>query len=79
MATADNSAIAGSPGRLPAIVVAIEKAKRREAVSFRVRFLLTWAVIVIAVVGLVIIGSHSNPRFHLEEWLPFIIGGVGMT
>jgi polar amino acid transport system permease protein len=79
MTTAGNSTIAGGPTGLPAIVVAIEKAKRREAASFRVRFMLTWAVIVTAVVGLVVIGSHGNPRFHLVEWLPFIIGGVGMT
>ncbi|HEX3265263.1 MAG TPA: amino acid ABC transporter permease [Candidatus Limnocylindrales bacterium] len=79
MTTADNNAMAGSPPGLPAIVVAIEKAKRREAVGFRVRFVLTWLVIVTAVVGLVVIGSHGNPKFHLDEWLPFIVGGVWMT
>ena len=79
MTTADGNAIAGGPSRLPAIVAAIEKAKRREAVGFRVRFVLTWLVIVTAVVGLVVIGSHGNPKFHLDEWLPFIIGGVWMT
>ena len=79
MTTADNNAIAGGPPGLPAIVVAIQKAKRREAVGFRIRFILTWLVIVTAVVGLVVIGSHGNPKFHLDEWLPFIIGGVWMT
>ena len=79
MTTADNNAIAGGPPGLPAVVVAIQKAKRREAVGFRIRFILTWLVIVTAVVGLVVIGSHGNPKFHLDEWLPFIIGGVWMT
>src|SRR3954453_9657592 len=78
-AAGSEARLPGGPSGLPPIVVAIEAARRRQAVRFRVRFFLTWAVIVAAVVGLVIIGSHGNPRFHLEEWLPFIIGGVGMT
>jgi polar amino acid transport system permease protein len=79
MTTADGTTIGGSPPGLPSIVVAIEKAKRREATSFRLRFLLTWGVIVAAVAGLVVIGAHGNPRFNLVEWLPFIISGVWMT
>lgn len=80
MSTPDGgTALVGSPPGLPPIVVAIENAQRRQSVSFRIRFLLTWAVIVTAVIALVVIGAHSNPRFHLEEWLPFIVGGVWMT
>jgi polar amino acid transport system permease protein len=71
--------LVGSPPGLPPVVVAIEDARRRQSTSFRVRFLLTWAVIVTAVVLLVVVGAHTNPKFDLIEWLPFIIGGVWMT
>jgi polar amino acid transport system permease protein len=47
--------------------------------SFRIRFGITWALIVAGVIALVVIGTRPNPRFHLEEWLPFILGGVWMT
>ena len=69
----------GSPPGLPPLVVDIEAAERRQSLSFRIRFFATWAVIVAGVIGLVAIAAHPNPRFHLEEWLPFIFGGVGMT
>jgi polar amino acid transport system permease protein len=73
------AALVGSPPGLPPVVVEIENAQRRQSASFRVRFMLTWAVIVTAVVILVIIGARGNPRFNLVEWLPYIIGGVWMT
>jgi polar amino acid transport system permease protein len=71
--------LVGSPPGLPPIVVAIEDARRRRSTSFRLRFMLTWVVIVTAVVLLVAVGAHTNPRFDLFEWLPFIVGGVWMT
>jgi len=73
------SALVGSPPGLPPIVVAIESAERRQTLSFRIRFMITWAVIVAAVVALVYVAARPNPRFHLEEWLPFIVGGVWIT
>jgi polar amino acid transport system permease protein len=79
MASAEGTALVGSPPGLPPIVVAIEAAQRRHTTSFRIRFFLTWAVIVAGVVALVAVGAKGNPRFHLEEWLPFIVGGVWMT
>lgn len=79
MADQSSAALVGSPPGLPPIVVAIEDAQRRRTVSFRVRFVLTWLVIVVAVILLVAVGARGNPRFHLEEWLPFIIGGAWMT
>lgn len=73
------AALVGSPPGLPPIVVAIERAERRQTLAFRVQFFLTWGVIVAGVIGLVAVASRPNPRFHLEEWLPFILGGVGIT
>lgn len=79
MTDQQRAVLVGSPPGLPPIVVAIEAARRRQSVSFRVRFMLTWAVIVTAVGLLVVAGARANPRFNLVEWLPFIIGGVWMT
>ncbi len=79
MARQGESALVGSPPGLPPIVVAIESAERRQTLSFRIRFMITWAVIVAAVVALVYVAARPNPRFHLEEWLPFIVGGVWIT
>jgi polar amino acid transport system permease protein len=79
MAAGSDARLVGSPPGLPPIVVAIEAAQRRQTASFRLRFFLTWAVIVAGVVAVVIVGAKGNPRFHLEEWLPFIVGGVWMT
>jgi polar amino acid transport system permease protein len=73
------TSLVGSPPGMPPIVVAIANAERRHTIAFRAQFFLTWAVIVAGVIGLVAIASHPNPRFHLEEWLPFILGGIGMT
>jgi polar amino acid transport system permease protein len=66
-------------GVLPPLVQDIEAAQRRNTIGFRIRFFITWAVTVALVIALVAIGAHPNPRFHLEEWLPFILGGVWMT
>jgi polar amino acid transport system permease protein len=66
-------------GVLPPLVQDIEAARRRNTIGFRIRFFITWAVAVALVIALVAIGAHPNPRFHLEEWLPFILGGVWMT
>ena len=73
------STLIGSPPGMPPIVVAIEAAERRQTINFRIRFFVTWAVIVSGVVALVAIGARPNPRFHLQDWLPFIFGGVWMT
>jgi polar amino acid transport system permease protein len=66
-------------GVLPPLVQDIEAAQRRNTIGFRIRFFITWAITVALVIALVAIGAHPNPRFHLEEWLPFILGGVWMT
>lgn len=79
MGSDSRQTIVGSPPGLPPIVVAIESADRRQSINFRIRFFLTWAVIVAAVIALVVVGARPNPRFHIEEWLPFIFGGIWMT
>jgi polar amino acid transport system permease protein len=73
------STLVGSPPGLPPIVVEMEAADRRRSLNFRIQFVVTWLIIVTAVVALVAVGAHSNPRFHLDEWLPYILGGIWMT
>jgi polar amino acid transport system permease protein len=68
----------GTPSISP-FVTSMEAAERRQSIGFRLRFIATWLVIVAGVVALVAIGTRPNPRFHLEEWLPYIVGGVWMT
>jgi polar amino acid transport system permease protein len=63
----------------PPIVADIAVAGRQRVRSFRIRFFLTWAVVVAGVIGLVVLGTHPNPRFHLGEWIPYILGGIPMT
>jgi polar amino acid transport system permease protein len=60
-------------------IASMEAADRRQRLSFRIRFIATWVVIVAAVIALVAIGTRPNPRFHLTDWLPYIAGGVWMT
>lgn len=73
------SPLAAGAVKQPAFVLQMEEAERRQTLSFRLRFFLTWAVVVAGVITLVAVGSRPNPRFHLEEWLPFILGGIWMT
>jgi len=79
VASQREATLVGSPPGLPPIVVEMEAAGRRQTLSFRIRFAITWMVIVAAVVALVAIAAHPNPRFHLQDWLPFIVGGVWLT
>ncbi len=63
---------------VPPIVLQIEAAQRRHRASFRTRFILTWAVILGVIGGFLGLTVGVNVGF-LQEWLPFIIGGVWIT
>jgi polar amino acid transport system permease protein len=54
----------------------IAKARARATLRFRALFIATWIVII----GAIALGlSGSFDMDFVEEWLPFIIGGVGIT
>jgi len=74
-----STVLMGPPVGLPPIVLEIEAADRRNTLSFRIKFFITWAVIVAGVIALVVIATHPNPRFHLQDWIPYILGGVWLT
>ena len=67
----------GAEGLTP-IVLAMEAAERRHRLRFRVRFILTWVVILGAVALFLAATVKINVDFLLE-WLPFIVGGVWVT
>ncbi len=70
-------AAVGAEGLAP-IVLEIEAANRRRRTSFRVRFLLTWAVTLGLVAIFLAATVRIKPDFILN-WLPFIVGGIWIT
>jgi polar amino acid transport system permease protein len=63
---------------VPPFVADMEAAERRHALSFRVQFMLTWLVILSAIVGFFAITVGIQLDF-LTQWIPFILGGVWIT
>lgn len=63
---------------VPPIVLQIEAAERGHRRSFRLRFILTW-VVVLGLVGGFLISTVGIKVGFLQTWLPFIIGGVWIT
>lgn len=63
---------------VPPIVLEMEASQRRRRSTFRVLFMLTWFVVLAAVGGFLVVTVGVNVGF-LQEWLPFIIGGVWLT
>jgi polar amino acid transport system permease protein len=60
------------------VVAAIARSRARDRVQFRVLFVLTWLL----VVGALAAAIASTGRVHLdflEEWAPYILGGVPVT
>jgi polar amino acid transport system permease protein len=60
------------------IIKDIEDARRRNRLGFRIRFYITWAVI-LGIVGVFLgLTVKSRPGI-LEQYLPFILGGIQVT
>ncbi len=60
----------------PHLVEDIAKARARATTRFRLLFVLTWVVII----GALALGlSGSFDTSFVGEWLPFILGGIGIT
>ena len=70
-------AAAGGPV-VPPIVLEMEAAQRSHGRTFRLLFLLTWAVVLAVIAGFLIATVGINVGF-LQEWLPFILGGIWYT
>ena len=72
-----------SPGLSPpeaqaAIVVAIAEQRRRNTLRFRAIFVLTWIVVVGALVGWLFFSGKIDTAF-IAKWGGYILGGVGIT
>ena len=82
--TASTGAIgAPSGGLAPAepanpIVEAIAAQRRRQTLRFRVIFILTWIILVGAIVGWLFSTGKIDTAF-ISKWGPYILGGVGIT
>jgi polar amino acid transport system permease protein len=82
--TASSGAIDAPAGGLaPAeppnpIVVAIAAQRRRQTLRFRAIFVLTWIVMVGAIVGWLFSAGKIDTAF-ISEWGPYILGGIGIT
>ena len=63
---------------VPPIVLEVESAERRHQTDFRIRFVATWVVILGVVGGFLYLTVGVNAPF-LQEWLPFILGGIWIT
>ena len=63
---------------VPPIVLEVEGAERRHRTDFRIRFVATWVVILGVVGGFLYLTVGVNTPF-LQEWLPFILGGIWIT
>lgn len=70
--------VTAEPAALPSapLVDEIRRARRRATIGFRARFVLTW-IVLIGVSTLALSGSFDTD--FVREWLPFILGGVGIT
>jgi polar amino acid transport system permease protein len=82
--TASTGAIgAPSGGPAPAepanpIVEAIAAQRRRQTLRFRAIFILTWIILVGAIVGWLFSTGKIDTAF-ISKWGPYILGGVGIT
>ena len=64
---------------LPAVIVErIASHRRREQLRFRLVFFATWVVLLGLFVGGLIRADKIDPVF-LNEWQPYILGGIGLT
>ncbi len=71
-------AAAMRPGDLDPIVADIRRARGRERRRFRTIFVITWIIVIGALVGSLYAAGRIDFGF-LREWAPYILGGVWIT
>jgi polar amino acid transport system permease protein len=65
-------------GELDPIVVEIRKARAGERRRFRTVFVITWIIVIGALVGSLYAAGRIDLGF-LREWAPYILGGIWIT
>ena len=65
-------------GTVHPIVEAIAAQRRRQGRNFRITFVVTWIVLIGGLVGSLLFTGKIDLAF-MEEWTPYIIGGVTTT
>jgi polar amino acid transport system permease protein len=63
---------------VPPIVLEMEAAERGHRTRFRIWFFVTWIVVLGAIAAFLLSTVGINVGF-LQEWLPFIVGGIWIT
>ena len=75
--TAPATAATPEQAKVPApIVEQVRRARSRATLRFRLVFILTWLVVLGSLA--VVLSSNFDTEF-VAEWLPFILGGIGIT
>ena len=62
----------------PPILGRIRASQRAARASFRVRFIITWALILGALGAAIVATGNANPEFTIK-WSTYILGGAGLT
>src|SRR5438552_18640335 len=62
----------------PPILDQIRRAQTAARSSFRLRFVITWAVILGAIAVAIIATGNADPAFT-TKWAGYILGGAGLT
>jgi len=64
--------------RPPDIVEQVARARARARLRFRIIFALTWILFIGTLTALIMSTGRVDPLF-IGEWLPYILGGIGLT
>jgi len=67
-----------TPGAEPPILAQIRGAQRAARSSFRLKFIITWLVILAAIAVAIVATGNADPAFA-EKWSGYILGGAGLT
>ena len=66
------------PSAVPELVDQLKAGRRRKRLIFRAQFIVVWAVLIGALIGVLLATKKIDPEF-ISIWSPFILGGAGLT
>jgi len=72
------NATLAAPDVEPPILERIRASQRAARSSFRLRFIITWALILGALGAAIVLTGNANPEFSIK-WAPYILAGAGLT
>ena len=72
------NATLAAPDVEPPILERIRASQRAARSSFRLKFIITWALILGALGTAIVATGNANPEFSIT-WAPYILAGAGLT